>query len=244
MITNEIESGFNSSDAKDRSGYVYRWTSRYNGSTKYRLISPEVRTESMIDYCLKRTNGMIPYFKFWTMCKDIAKKYHASENSLQRFNNKLSLRYATIGKSSCYTGTVPKPIFVVNVENVIDNKICSEAKINNKQQRSIKKKMPLHDVLYLWRDSNGNVKIGITSSNAKYDRISSCAKKRNTNVEWKMTFYCKIAKLIEKRLLDMFNVAPYSDGEGYTEFRTMTNDDIGFAISFARANGAELICKN
>lgn len=216
--------------------YKRRLTSRCNGSTKYRLISPEARAECLIDFILKKNKGMITTLSFWKLSENAAKKYHTSDCSVQRFWSKFIDRYITNGSRACLTFGVPKPIFVVNVNHVVKNKICSHEKISKITSR--KRDTPLHDIFYLWMDDNNNTKIGITSSNATTDRTKHCARNRGTGIKWVIKFKAEFARMIEKEVLAMFSEIPYSSGDGWTEFRTMSDIEIKVAIDFARANGA------
>jgi hypothetical protein len=92
-----------------------------------------------------------------------------------------------------------------------------------------------NDVVYLWRDDGtGLHKIGITSDKWGEKRINMC--KQHNNMDPRIVFMLKVgdARSVEKELLKL-GTAPGLDSsiDGYTEFRVLTNEELGKAVSTA-----------
>lgn len=88
-----------------------------------------------------------------------------------------------------------------------------------------------YNVLYLWLsdikwDDLPVWKIGVTSERLNNNRIHQIANKQNLEVlkiyKWMITDALKI----EKELHKLFDIIPNMDGDGYTEFRAVSHDDM------------------
>ena len=82
-----------------------------------------------------------------------------------------------------------------------------------------------HDALYIWTDDNGNHKIGVTKLTKGNHRIYDCARKRGTNVSKLRIIQVSEAIKHETLLHKTFTTVPYTRGDGWTEFRTLTNEE-------------------
>jgi hypothetical protein len=90
-----------------------------------------------------------------------------------------------------------------------------------------------NDVVYVWRDElSGLHKIGVTSDRLGEFRIGGF----NKNVEPSIVFMLKVsnARAVESELLKL-GTDPELDSsiDGYTEFRKLTNTELGQAVSIA-----------
>ena len=90
-----------------------------------------------------------------------------------------------------------------------------------------------NDVVYIWRDEvTGLHKIGITSDRLGEFRIGGF----NKGVDPRIVMMLKVddARAIEKQLLEL-GTDPELDSsiDGYTEFRKLTNTELGQAVSIA-----------
>ncbi|QIW86951.1 hypothetical protein AHP1_1201 [Aeromonas phage Ahp1_CNU-2021] len=90
----------------------------------------------------------------------------------------------------------------------------------------------ISDVLYRWMDDAGNWKIGVTSSHLGLDRIRRCARSRGTGFHHVCTVQTNEATVHESVLLGMFDSMPYSSGDGYTEFRTLSDTDLRQLVNY------------
>lgn len=91
-----------------------------------------------------------------------------------------------------------------------------------------------HDVLYSWMDDSCNWKIGVTSSRLKDWRIRECARSRRTSVSHLRMVTVSDAKQHESFLLNRFNMLPYTIGDGYTEFRTLSTHEVAFLTEYMK----------
>ena len=92
-----------------------------------------------------------------------------------------------------------------------------------------------NDVVYLWRDGKTDLhKVGITSSRIGEQRVHQCRK--NNNMDPRIVFMLKVddARAVEAELLKL-GTDPELDSsiDGYTEFRVLTNEELGKAVSTA-----------
>lgn len=212
--------------------YTYRWTSRYNGSTKYRLTSPSRRTINLLDFIVKRCNGKISFSHFHNLLIASAYKFHATRSSESAFINSFFGSGWQYPPVSVFRG-VPAPIMVVNVNVELENTYCNAEKIKSKRKRPRVR----HDIFYLWMDENHNTKVGITSTKTISNRIQSCANRRGSRVMWSIKFKTKNARSIESEILTRFIEKPYSHGDGHTEFRVLSKIDIDSIIEYVVGNG-------
>lgn len=217
----------------NNSKYKYRWASVHNGSCKYRLRSPEARSECLIDFILKKKRGRITIAELYRLGVNIGRKYHANDTSFSRFLSKFHFRYLK-GEQYDPAQVLPIPIPAVNVTVIKENRLCIVKQNNNELRR----KYTGSDVFYLWMDENGNTKIGITTSTSNTDRIKQCARHRNTDVIWSMRFKVTNPRQIESLMLSRFPIKPYDDGiDGYTEFRTLSRSEILKIVEYVEDSG-------
>ena len=92
-----------------------------------------------------------------------------------------------------------------------------------------------NDVVYLWRDANTDLhKIGVTSAHIGEQRIAQC--RRHNNMNPSIVFMLKVpdARAVESQLLKL-GTDPELDSsiDGYTEFRVLSNEELGKAVSTA-----------
>jgi Zn finger protein HypA/HybF involved in hydrogenase expression len=85
-----------------------------------------------------------------------------------------------------------------------------------------------NDAIYIWKDIQGNHKIGVSSFRLGEKRIYNCARKRNTKASDIRLIKCDNAMEHEFLLLTLYPVKPYGaeTGDGYTEFRTLTSEEV------------------
>ena len=92
-----------------------------------------------------------------------------------------------------------------------------------------------NNVVYIWRDATTDLhKIGVTSDRIGEGRISSCGV--SNNMDPRIVFMLKVsdARAVEAELLKL-GTDPGLDSsiDGYTEFRVLTNEELGKAVSTA-----------
>jgi hypothetical protein len=92
-----------------------------------------------------------------------------------------------------------------------------------------------NNVVYLWCDSLSSVyKIGITSDKLGMKRINMC--RSHNKMDPRIVFMLKVddARAVESELLKL-GTDPELDSsiDGYTEFRKLTNTELGQAVSIA-----------
>jgi len=92
-----------------------------------------------------------------------------------------------------------------------------------------------NDVVYLWQDIDSGIhKIGVTSDRVGEQRIDMC--KRHNDMEPRIVFMLKVddARAVESELLKL-GTDPKLDSsiDGYTEFRRLTDAQLGQAVSIA-----------
>jgi hypothetical protein len=92
-----------------------------------------------------------------------------------------------------------------------------------------------NDVVYIWRDAGSDLhKIGVTSARIGEDRIDIC--RRHNSMEPRIVFMLKVddARAVESELLKL-GTDPELDSsiDGYTEFRRLTDAQLGQAVSIA-----------
>jgi hypothetical protein len=92
-----------------------------------------------------------------------------------------------------------------------------------------------NDVVYIWRDSGSDLhKVGVTSARIGEDRIDICSGKHN--MDPRIVFMLKVddARAVESQLLEL-GTDPKLDSsiDGYTEFRKLTDAELGKAVSIA-----------
>jgi Zn finger protein HypA/HybF involved in hydrogenase expression len=82
------------------------------------------------------------------------------------------------------------------------------------------------DALYIWKDHLGNHKIGVTKLIKGEARILQCAKNRQTTPRDIRIIRVGNAEKHEQLLLKTFTRLPYLGGDGWTEFRTLTDVEL------------------
>jgi hypothetical protein len=96
-------------------------------------------------------------------------------------------------------------------------------------------KATANDVVYIWRDAGSDLhKVGVTSARIGEDRINIC--RRHNGMDPRIVFMLKVddARAVESKLLEL-GTDPDLDSsiDGYTEFRRLTNAELGKAVSIA-----------
>ena len=91
------------------------------------------------------------------------------------------------------------------------------------------------DVVYIWQDAESGLhKIGITSDRVGEQRIGIC--KATNRMDPRIVLMLKVgdARVVEKSLLEL-GTDPELDSsiDGYTEFRRLTDAELGKAVSIA-----------
>ena len=92
-----------------------------------------------------------------------------------------------------------------------------------------------NNVVYIWRDAGTDLhKVGVTSDRVGEDRIDIC--RRHNDMDPRIVFMLKVddARAVEAELLKL-GTDPELDSsiDGYTEFRLLTNEELGKAVSTA-----------
>jgi hypothetical protein len=92
-----------------------------------------------------------------------------------------------------------------------------------------------NDVVYIWRDSDTDLhKIGVTSNRIGERRIGICGS--HNGMDPRIVFMLKVddARVVESQLLEL-GTDPELDSsiDGYTEFRRLTDAELGQAVSIA-----------
>lgn len=92
-----------------------------------------------------------------------------------------------------------------------------------------------NDVVYIWREAGTDLhKVGVTSERVGESRIDIC--RRHNNMDPRIVFMLKVddARAVEAELLKL-GTDPELDSsiDGYTEFRVLTNEELGKAVSTA-----------
>lgn len=92
-----------------------------------------------------------------------------------------------------------------------------------------------NDVVYIWRDAGSDLhKVGVTSERIGEDRINIC--RRNNGMDPRIILMLKVedARAVESQLLNL-GTDPELDSsiDGYTEFRKLTDAELGQAVSIA-----------
>ena len=92
-----------------------------------------------------------------------------------------------------------------------------------------------NDVVYIWRDAGTDLhKVGVTSARIGEQRIRLC--KSHNDMDPQIVFMLKVpdARAVELRLLEL-GTDPELDSsiDGYTEFRRLTDAELGQAVSIA-----------
>ena len=92
-----------------------------------------------------------------------------------------------------------------------------------------------NDVVYVWRDAGTDLyKIGVTSDRIGERRIGNCSGKND--MDPRIVFMLKVpdARAVESKLLEL-GTDPELDSsiDGYTEFRRLTDAELGQAVSIA-----------
>jgi hypothetical protein len=91
------------------------------------------------------------------------------------------------------------------------------------------------DVIYLWEDTtSGLYKIGVTSARIGDKRIQVCVRRNSMNALIRFMVKVPDAYAVESELLKL-GTDPELDSsiDGYTEFRKLTNTELGQAVSIA-----------
>jgi hypothetical protein len=81
------------------------------------------------------------------------------------------------------------------------------------------------NVLYIWTDKHGNHKIGVTKSIKGERRIYDCAKKRETTAFNIRLIRVENAIKHEQLIHKTFTKIPYTKGDGWTEFRKLSDEE-------------------
>lgn len=81
------------------------------------------------------------------------------------------------------------------------------------------------DAIYYWKDDNGYYKIGVTRYSLKDSRVKCVANKRKTSINSLRIVKTHEARDLEKLLLSVFSNEVYMSGEGFTEFRELSEQE-------------------
>ena len=92
-----------------------------------------------------------------------------------------------------------------------------------------------NDVVYIWRDAGSDLhKVGVTSARVGEGRVGICSRKND--MDPRIVFMLKVpdARAVESQLLEL-GTDPELDSsiDGYTEFRRLTDAELGQAVSIA-----------
>ena len=92
-----------------------------------------------------------------------------------------------------------------------------------------------NDVVYIWRDAGTDLhKVGVTSARIGEQRIDICSS--HNGMDPRIVFMLKVsdARAVESKLLEL-GTDPELDSsiDGYTEFRRLTDAELGQAVSIA-----------
>lgn len=92
-----------------------------------------------------------------------------------------------------------------------------------------------NDVVYIWRDADSDLhKVGVTSDRIGERRIGVCSS--HNDMDPRIVFMLKVAdaRAVESKLLEL-GTDPELDSsiDGYTEFRRLTDAELGQAVSIA-----------
>ena len=92
-----------------------------------------------------------------------------------------------------------------------------------------------NDVVYIWRDAGSDLhKVGVTSARIGEQRIAIC--RRHNGMDPRIVLMLKVgdARAVESKLLEL-GTDPELDSsiDGYTEFRRLTDAELGKAVSIA-----------
>jgi hypothetical protein len=92
-----------------------------------------------------------------------------------------------------------------------------------------------NDVVYIWRDAGTDLhKVGVTSDRIGERRIGICGK--HNGMDPRIVFMLKVddARAVESKLLEL-GTDPELDSsiDGFTEFRRLTDAELGQAVSIA-----------
>lgn len=196
--------------ALTKQGYTYRSFNVWRGySSVYalkRIGRPSLRADGVGARVLKMNKYKMTRSELDSLIKVLAYKYMATPSTELRYIYDWSALRSGVSFSkffidvSCDTGTPPTR-----------SNICSH-----------KERVKRKDTLYLWDDDDGNTKIGVTSEAAYNDRILSCSKRRGTKPHNIKKVKTRLAEVYESRILSILKRRPYSEGDGYTEFRTIS----------------------
>ena len=93
--------------------------------------------------------------------------------------------------------------------------------------------------VYIWEDTKGAYKIGITRWSTRGSRPKSCARNRGDSVVRCIYGRVKQARPHESALLN-FGVKCYTDGDGYTEFRKLTKQEVDACVCYINSVSVEV----
>ncbi|NIY81984.1 GIY-YIG nuclease family protein [Vibrio hepatarius] len=83
------------------------------------------------------------------------------------------------------------------------------------------------DTVYTWQDDSGNWKIGVTLERRCQKRVKEVSQAHDTNVKGLRVAIVGAGNAIriERLLHGLFQEKPYDSGDGYTEFRTLSDEE-------------------
>lgn len=93
--------------------------------------------------------------------------------------------------------------------------------------------------VYMWEDTKGAYKIGITRWSNRESRPKSCARNRGDSIVRCIYGKVKQARPHESALLN-FGVKCYTDGDGYTEFRKLTKQEVEACVCYINSVSIEV----
>lgn len=196
--------------ALTKQGYTYRgydiWRRYSSVYALKRTGRPSLRADGVGERVVKMNKYKMTRSELDSLIEALAYKYMATPSTERRYIYDWSALRRGVSFSkffidvSCDTGAPPTR-----------NNICSH-----------KERVKRKDTLYLWDDDDGNTKIGVTSEATYNDRILSCSKRRGTNPHNIKKVKTRLAEVYESRILSILKRKPYSEGDGHTEFRTIS----------------------
>jgi hypothetical protein len=92
-----------------------------------------------------------------------------------------------------------------------------------------------NDVVYIWRDAGSDLhKVGVTSARIGEQRVSGCGSHNGMDPRIVLMLKVDDARAVESKLLEL-GTDPELDSsiDGYTEFRRLTDAQLGQAVSIA-----------
>jgi len=163
-----------------------------------------------------------------SICSHMGKKYQSiwNKDTIAREALQYTTRKAfAVGSKTAYQVALKLDIVNGVCEHMVTGDIPSD-----------------NDCLYIWRIKDTNIyKIGITSQKLGYERINRVSGYHKVDAE--IVAYTKVldAFAIERVLHKKYDTPQdlIISGDGYSEFRTLTDDELSNVLDFLKKNMAE-----